>query len=108
MPSLLDPIRLGALDARNRVFMAPLTRARASLSTSAAKRGRRTMPEVQFSIVLIEMPVIWARSLLPRRARSMNPRSVVVKSLLSSIDSLTAGVLDKASGTCDLLNDLLI
>lgn len=30
MPSLLDPIRLGALDAPNRVFMAPLTRARAT------------------------------------------------------------------------------
>ncbi|TGE01644.1 alkene reductase [Methylobacterium nonmethylotrophicum] len=30
MPSLLDPIRLGALPARNRVLMAPLTRARAT------------------------------------------------------------------------------
>ncbi len=30
MPSLLDPIRLGALHARNRVLMAPLTRARAT------------------------------------------------------------------------------
>ncbi len=30
MPSLLDPIRLGAIEARNRVLMAPLTRARAT------------------------------------------------------------------------------
>lgn len=30
MPSLLDPIRLGAIEARNRVFMAPLTRGRAT------------------------------------------------------------------------------
>jgi 2,4-dienoyl-CoA reductase-like NADH-dependent reductase (Old Yellow Enzyme family) len=30
MPSLFDPIRLGALEARNRIFMAPLTRARAT------------------------------------------------------------------------------
>ncbi|SFV16059.1 2,4-dienoyl-CoA reductase [Methylobacterium sp. 174MFSha1.1] len=30
MPSLLDPIRLGALPARNRVLMAPLTRARST------------------------------------------------------------------------------
>src|ERR1700722_16199447 len=31
MPSLLDPIRLGAVTARNRIFMAPLTRARATM-----------------------------------------------------------------------------
>ena len=30
MPSLLDPIRLGALDLPNRILMAPLTRARAT------------------------------------------------------------------------------
>ncbi|GJD94280.1 alkene reductase [Methylobacterium iners] len=30
MPSLSDPIRIGAIEAKNRVFMAPLTRARAS------------------------------------------------------------------------------
>ncbi|WP_375465263.1 alkene reductase [uncultured Methylobacterium sp.] len=30
MPSLLDPIRIGAIAARNRVFMAPLTRGRAT------------------------------------------------------------------------------
>jgi len=30
MPSLLDPIRVGALDLPNRVIMAPLTRTRAS------------------------------------------------------------------------------
>ena len=30
MPSLSDPIRIGAIDAQNRVFMAPLTRGRAS------------------------------------------------------------------------------
>jgi 2,4-dienoyl-CoA reductase-like NADH-dependent reductase (Old Yellow Enzyme family) len=30
MPSLFDPIRLGDLDLPNRVFMAPLTRARAT------------------------------------------------------------------------------
>ncbi|MBX9931589.1 MAG: alkene reductase [Methylobacterium sp.] len=30
MPSLFDPIRLGAIDAPNRVFMAPLTRGRAT------------------------------------------------------------------------------
>ncbi|KQP75768.1 alkene reductase [Methylobacterium sp. Leaf111] len=30
MPSLSDPIRIGAIDAKNRVFMAPLTRGRAS------------------------------------------------------------------------------
>lgn len=30
MPSLLDPIRIGAIDAKNRVFMAPLTRGRAT------------------------------------------------------------------------------
>ncbi|WP_375410119.1 alkene reductase [uncultured Methylobacterium sp.] len=30
MPSLFDPIRLGAIDAPNRIFMAPLTRARAT------------------------------------------------------------------------------
>src|SRR5262245_50799996 len=31
MPSLFDPIRLGAVTARNRILMAPLTRARASM-----------------------------------------------------------------------------
>ncbi|MFG1342459.1 alkene reductase [Xanthobacter autotrophicus] len=31
MPSLFDPIKLGALTARNRILMAPLTRARASM-----------------------------------------------------------------------------
>jgi N-ethylmaleimide reductase len=31
MPSLFDPIRLGAITARNRIFMAPLTRARATM-----------------------------------------------------------------------------
>ena len=31
MPSLFDPIRLGAVTARNRIFMAPLTRARATM-----------------------------------------------------------------------------
>lgn len=30
MPSLSDPIRIGAIDAKNRVFMAPLTRGRAT------------------------------------------------------------------------------
>ncbi len=30
MPSLFDPIRLGAIEARNRILMAPLTRARAT------------------------------------------------------------------------------
>lgn len=30
MPSLFDPIRLGAIDAPNRIFMAPLTRGRAT------------------------------------------------------------------------------
>ena len=30
MPSLLDPIRLGAIDAQNRIWMAPLTRGRAT------------------------------------------------------------------------------
>ena len=30
MPSLFDPIRLGAINAPNRIFMAPLTRARAT------------------------------------------------------------------------------
>ncbi|MCQ9155567.1 alkene reductase [Acidomonas methanolica] len=30
MPSLFDPIRVGSIEARNRVFMAPLTRARAT------------------------------------------------------------------------------
>ena len=30
MPSLFDPIRIGAIEARNRVFMAPLTRGRAT------------------------------------------------------------------------------
>jgi N-ethylmaleimide reductase len=30
MPSLLDPIRLGAIEAPNRIFMAPLTRGRAT------------------------------------------------------------------------------
>ena len=30
MPTLNDPIRIGAIDARNRVFMAPLTRGRAT------------------------------------------------------------------------------
>lgn len=30
MPSLFDPIRLGAIEARNRIFMAPLTRGRAT------------------------------------------------------------------------------
>jgi N-ethylmaleimide reductase len=29
MPTLFDPIRLGAIEARNRIIMAPLTRARA-------------------------------------------------------------------------------
>ena len=29
MPTLFDPIRLGALDLPNRIIMAPLTRARA-------------------------------------------------------------------------------
>ncbi|MBL7405844.1 alkene reductase, partial [Escherichia coli] len=28
MPSLLDPIRIGAIEAKNRIFMAPLTRGR--------------------------------------------------------------------------------
>lgn len=32
MPSLHDPIRLGAIEARNRIFMAPLTRGRATRS----------------------------------------------------------------------------
>src|ERR1700761_1439070 len=31
MPSLFDPIRLGAVTARNRIFRAPLTRARATM-----------------------------------------------------------------------------
>ena len=31
MPSLFDPIRLGAITARNRIFMAPLTRAHATM-----------------------------------------------------------------------------
>src|SRR6202046_2165090 len=31
MPSLFDPITFGALTARNRIFMAPLTRARATM-----------------------------------------------------------------------------
>ncbi len=30
MPTLFDPIRLGAIEARNRIIMAPLTRARAT------------------------------------------------------------------------------
>ena len=30
MPTLFDPIRLGDLDLPNRIFMAPLTRARAT------------------------------------------------------------------------------
>lgn len=30
MPSLFDPIRIGAIDAKNRIFMAPLTRGRAT------------------------------------------------------------------------------
>ncbi len=30
MPSLFDPLRVGALDLPNRVIMAPLTRARAT------------------------------------------------------------------------------
>lgn len=30
MPSLFDPIRIGAIEAPNRIFMAPLTRARAT------------------------------------------------------------------------------
>ncbi|HKJ72555.1 MAG TPA: alkene reductase, partial [Alphaproteobacteria bacterium] len=30
MPSLLDPIRLGAIEAPNRILMAPLTRGRAT------------------------------------------------------------------------------
>ena len=30
MPSLFDPIRIGAIDAPNRIFMAPLTRSRAT------------------------------------------------------------------------------
>ncbi|GJE15456.1 alkene reductase [Methylobacterium marchantiae] len=30
MPSLTDPIRIGAIDAKNRIFMAPLTRGRAT------------------------------------------------------------------------------
>ena len=30
MPTLSDPIRIGAIDAKNRVFMAPLTRGRAT------------------------------------------------------------------------------
>lgn len=32
MPTLFDPIRLGAIEARNRIIMAPLTRARADRS----------------------------------------------------------------------------
>ncbi len=32
MPSLFDPIRLGAIEARNRILMAPLTRGRATAS----------------------------------------------------------------------------
>src|ERR1700734_4451551 len=31
MPSLFDPIQSGAVTARNRIFMAPLTRARATM-----------------------------------------------------------------------------
>ena len=30
MPTLFDPVRLGALELRNRIVMAPLTRARAT------------------------------------------------------------------------------
>ena len=30
MPSLLDPIRVGAIDAKNRIWMAPLTRGRST------------------------------------------------------------------------------
>ncbi|RYF06548.1 MAG: alkene reductase, partial [Oxalobacteraceae bacterium] len=30
MPSLHDPIRIGAIEAKNRIFMAPLTRGRAT------------------------------------------------------------------------------
>ena len=30
MPSLHDPIRIGPIDSKNRIFMAPLTRARAT------------------------------------------------------------------------------
>src|SRR5215210_7687672 len=30
MPSLFDPIRIGAIEAPNRIFMAPLTRGRAT------------------------------------------------------------------------------
>jgi 2,4-dienoyl-CoA reductase-like NADH-dependent reductase (Old Yellow Enzyme family) len=30
MPSLFDPIRLGAVEAPNRILMAPLTRGRAT------------------------------------------------------------------------------
>ena len=30
MPTLLDPIRLGAIAAQNRVFMAPMTRGRST------------------------------------------------------------------------------
>jgi len=30
MPSLFDPIKLGAIDAPNRILMAPLTRGRAT------------------------------------------------------------------------------
>ena len=30
MPTLFDPIRLGAIDAPNRILMAPLTRGRAT------------------------------------------------------------------------------
>jgi 2,4-dienoyl-CoA reductase-like NADH-dependent reductase (Old Yellow Enzyme family) len=31
MPSLFDPIKLGAVTAKNRILMAPLTRARATM-----------------------------------------------------------------------------
>ncbi|MBK3404156.1 hypothetical protein H0176_22110 [Methylorubrum populi] len=30
MPTLFDPIRLGGIDCKNRIFMAPLTRGRAT------------------------------------------------------------------------------
>ncbi len=30
MPSLFDPIRIGAIEAKNRIFMAPLTRGRST------------------------------------------------------------------------------
>ena len=47
MPSLFDPIKLGAVTAQNRILMAPLTRARATMNHVVKEWGWKHEPRLE-------------------------------------------------------------